>query len=236
MIRAITYYTDQYYISADSLHLSCMKYGVEDFQAYAGLPDYYYKLIGSNAEETQRHHFYLWKPFIIWQHIQTVPDGDILIYADAGQTITNSFFPLIERMDQDIMFFHNPWKHVEWCKMDVAAAINYYEWFDTDLDEIRKKYAEVKQVQASLIIFKVTPEVRNFVKEWLLWCLMPGFCDNSPSKIPNRSTFQEHRYDQAVLTCLQIKYGYKIHEFPSILNMNSPYRLTDHHRKTNSQW
>jgi hypothetical protein len=108
-------------------------------------------------------------------------------------------------------------------------------------DKVRKR----TQVQASVIFFKVNESTKNFVKEWLLWCQMPGFIDDSPSKLPNYPTFAEHRHDQAILTCLQIKHGYKLHFWPT--NYSEHIRHTalpgddyptlfNHHRKRNDQW
>ncbi len=230
MIHLITYCNDRYLKSAHNLCRSAVKHGVDHAKIMieADIPELYKKMIGDNINEIDRHWFYIWKPFVVWEAMNHLPDGEVLIYADAGQTIVNSVMPLIEQMDQDIMMFNNPWKHVEWCKMDVYNSIIGRSCYADEPSE--------KQAQASLIFFRITPEVRNFVKEWMLWCLMPGFCDNSPSKIPNYPTFAEHRYDQAVLTCLQIKYGYKLHPFPSIENMDATYRITEHHRKNNSQW
>lgn len=245
MIHLVTACTENYRMSANNLTASAMKHGIDKAGCYPleELPGLFLQLIGNNVKEEQRCMFYIWKPYVIWEYMQSVPDGDIVIYADAGQTIVNSVAPLIEQMDQDILMFNNPWKHVEWCKMDVVDAVlqcAYKPKERMDFGDVKAdRFCDIKdfkQVQASLIFFRVNETIRNFVKEWMLWCLMPGFCDNSPSKIENYPTFQEHRYDQAVLTCLRIKYGYKLHPFPAINNSGAPYKITDHHRKSNEQW
>jgi len=220
MIHLLTACTDDYKKAASNLCLSAMKQGINDYliEPIESISPVAKRLFAGNINERNRIWFYIWKPYLIWETIISLPKNDILIYADAGQIFTDSIFPLFDDMDQDIMLFHNPWKHVEWCKGDVYYAIN------------GMVNNERKQVQASLIIFKVTPSVIDLVKEWMLWCMMPGFCDNSPSKMPNFPTFQEHRYDQAVLTCLQIKYGYRLHEIPRIDNGNAKYKCINHHR------
>lgn len=174
--------------------------------------------------------YWLWKPYIIYKAMiqSCVNDEDILIYADAGIEFVNNVNHIIDRMDEDIFFFTNGFPHVEWCKADVMNAVlpaNIYE------------YAGYTQVQASVIFFKVNEITRNFVKEWMLYCQMPGFIDDSPSKLPNYPTFAEHRHDQAVLTCLQIKYGYKLHWWPTqysehIRVAGDTYpAIFNHHRK-----
>lgn len=239
MTHLITYSDERMSISAENLTRSANIHGVD--YAYHAMPgslgDDFQLMAEPTIREPKGAGLYIWKPYVIWQHMDNLKDGEILIYADAGQTIISSVQPVIDAMDSDVMMFSNGWNHMDWCKMDVAAAICPMRaaggWTFIN--------PQIKQAQASLIFFRVSPESRKFVKEWMLWCLMPGFCDNSPSNLPNVQTFQETRWDQSVLTCLQIKYGYKLHWFPSSTNWHrKPYHpndnypaIVDHHRKRN---
>jgi hypothetical protein len=155
--------------------------------------------------------YWLWKPAIIYDTIRIMHDEDILIYSDAGVKWINNVNEIISRMNQDIFLFSNGHEHVHWCKMDVIKAINGLT--KNDFHNASGDYSclTFQQCQASVIFFKVNQKTRNFAKEWLLWCQMPGFIDDSPSKLPNHPEFAEHRHDQAILTCLAIKYGYKLH-------------------------
>lgn len=223
--------------SAELLAQSATKNGINEVYKYGSLPEWFIRLASPTINESKGAGLYIWKPWVVYETMSKLQDGDILIYADAGQTIVSSVLPVIEEMDQDIMMFSNGWQHIEWCKMDVANAIN---GSSLQINSDYRKYNDHKQAQASLIFFRVNETTRNFVKEWMLWCLMPGFCDNSPSKLPNESTFQETRWDQSVLTCLQIKYGYRLHWFPSLTNFHNKIAgednypaIVDHHRKRN---
>lgn len=239
MNRLLTYCTPKYTRSAENLCLSAYKHGIDEavVKREHDISDLFRLMIGDNIKEINRHWFYIWKPYVIWEYMQSIPDGDLVVYADAGQTIVDSVVPLVDSMEGDVLLFHNPWKHVEWCKADVYGTINGISENDlTGRGQLYTKYKDEKQAQASLMFFRVNKHTRNFVKEWMLWCLMPGFCDNSPSKLPNYPTFQEHRYDQAVLTCVAIKHGVKLHEIPRIDNDNAKYKIVDHHRKSNEQW
>lgn len=180
--------------------------------------------------------YWLQKPFFINEVAKRCADGDYLVYCDAGVKIIENLFHLINAMDQDIFFFSNGHRHIDWCKMDVMAAILPNSEWQTSVD------TTMQQVQASVIIFRINQTTRNFIKEWLLWCQMPGFIDDSPSKLPNHPEFAQHRYDQAILTCLQIKYGYKLHWWADKMWYESQrYRWPDdkypsmflHHRKRN---
>ena len=177
--------------------------------------------------------YWLWKPYFVNRALRHCEDGDILIYMDAGVELIAGVHNIIDVMDQDIFLFSNGHQNIHWCKMDVLQSI------------LGQVYECNQQVQASVIFFKVNSFTRNFVKEWLLWCQMPGFIDDSPSKLPNHPEFAEHRHDQAILTCLQIKYGLTLHWWADKLWYESQrYRWPEdkypsmwkHHRKRNSDW
>lgn len=236
----ITYTDERMTIAALKCVKSAMKYGATDTRIFGrdDLTETFKELASPTIDEHRGAGLYIWKPFIIWLQMQEMKDGELLIYSDAGQEFVSDIKPVADCMDEDIMFFSNGWPHIEWCKADVVCAINGYEVSET------MRYIDRKQTQASLIFFKVNQKTKDFVKEWMLYLLMPGFGDNSPSKISNFKTFQETRWDQSVLCCLQIKYGYKLHWFPTLTNMHqidaSPgdkYKpIVDHHRKRNSEW
>lgn len=186
--------------------------------------------------------FWLWKPYFINRALRHCDDGDILIYMDSGVELVMPVQYIIDAMDQDIFLFSNGHQHIHWCKGDIFNAINGWE---IPGDGQYQHLTNFQQVQASVIFFKVNSFTRNFVKEWLLWCQMPGFIDDSPSKLPNHPEFAEHRHDQAILTCLQIKYNLKLHWWADKLWYESQrFRWPDdkypsmwnHHRKRNSDW
>jgi hypothetical protein len=121
-----------------------------------------------------------------------------------------------------------------------------------------------KQCQASVIFFRVSDYSRQFVAEWLKWCLHRNrystictdewryLIDDSPSIAPNHPEFRENRHDQAILTTLAYREGIKLHWWPSVYNKGgSPefvYEklpeyagdtypvLFSHHRKRNHEW
>ena len=179
---------------------SSLKYGVEKVHQL-GPDDIDREFWSLNREVLSMDRgagYWLWKPYIVHRVMDTLRDGDILIYADSGLYFINDVKHIIGVMDQDVFLFTNGMAHEHWCKMDVIKAIIP----DVSCGD---------QVQASVVFFRVSDESRRFVREWLRWCQVPGFIDDSPSKVPNHPEFREHRHDQAILTCLQIKYGYKLH-------------------------
>jgi len=249
MIKGITYSSGNM-DKAASLCISSMKaHGFDDTEFYypskrcmVGLQD----IDSGILKQPRGAGYWSWKSWCIWWDMGRMNDDDILVWSDAGIEWVGNVREIVNRMDEDIFMFTNGWKHIEWCKMDCAMAINAYSIDTRKLDypecPLADYYLEKTQVQASVIFFRVNQKTRDFVKEWLLWCQMPGFIDDSPSKTPNYPTFAEHRHDQAILTCLAIKYGYNFnHWWPTQYSMHLPRTdaypvLFSHNRKRDHEW
>jgi len=141
------------------------------------------------------------------------------------------------------MLCTNGWQHSHWCKYEVAAAFHGHNchgkgWFNYDGEG--GNYYSIKQVQASLILFKVNKKTIDFVREWYSWCIMPGMIDDT-SRGPQFPEFQQHRYDQAILTAISIKYGIKQRWFPSTTNLHQHTAenygvVVLHHRMRNENY
>lgn len=207
--------------------------------------------------------YFIWKPYIIEQVMSKVPDGDYLVYSDAGVEFINSIRYITDRMDQDIFLFGNNWEHAHWCKRDVIDAIfstatlpDYTHW------TLPIEWGVFgKQAQASVIVIRVSEWSREFVDEWLEWCQMaiyspPPFrvkhgylIDDSPSLNSNHPEFREHRHDQAILTTLAYREGIKLHYWPAMYNDGAfvyeklPEYAGDeypilfhHHRRRGHEW
>lgn len=234
MTTLISYASDNMTISQENLVVSALNYGIDNVISYGrkDIDENFYLTNKEILDAERGAGYWLWKPYIINKTIQKLNEGDILIYSDAGIRLINDPKAVIQQMNEGMFFFSNGWPHVEWCK-----AHTIIEMLQTLPESIKDR----KQVQASVIFFEVNKSSRDFVKEWLLWCQMPGYIDDSPSITDNYPTFAEHRHDQAILTNLVIKYYYKTHWWPTIYSEHLPRTdsyppLFDHHRLRNHEW
>jgi hypothetical protein len=184
--------------------------------------------------------FWLWKPFLIDLVMGKLADGDILIYADAGVEFIDNVRYVVDRMRDDVWLFGNNWEHAHWCKADVVQEVwprdrsLMFAAAYLDKDPRIHRWRDLgKQVQASVILFRVSDWSRKFVAEWLAWCkFSPAriatpdpylvqdryLIDDSPSIAPNHPEFREHRHDQAILTTLAYREGIKLHYWPAVYN------------------
>lgn len=250
--------------------LSARHHGVNDIHEY-GPSGVASAFIGHEAiwNNPKGCGLWSWKPMILNQimgehaFIQNVRDDDVIIYSDAGVEFINNVNYIIDRMDQDIFLFGNNWQHAHWCKADVIHAV-MPEWAELRIPFKQADGSYIKslsmwgpfgkQVQASVIFFRVSDYSRKFVAEWLKWCLFEGgrLIDDSPSRAPNHPEFREHRHDQSILTTLAYREGISIHYWPAVYNKGgSPefvYEklpeyagddypiLFSHNRKRNYEW
>jgi hypothetical protein len=234
MISLVSYASDNMVISQERLVVSSLKYGVEKTFTYGvrDIDPLFYSMNKKTLEAERGAGYWLWKPYVINKalHSGYVQEGDILIYSDAGVEIIAPVKCLIDVMDEDILFFTNGFKQVEWCKGNVLigmmGSINALE--------------DKPQVQASVVVMRVTDRVKEFMSEWLVWCQMPHFIDDIIMG-HNYVTFADHRHDQAILTNLVYKYGYKLHWWPTKYSDHLPRTDTyppmfDHHRRRNGEW
>lgn len=237
-IYGITYASSNMTISAEKCKLSMEKNGVEMAIGYTPANiDMFFDRSNSDILKHERGAgYWLWKPYFIYNMMLSASDNDIVIWSDAGIEFVNPVHHIIDKMDEDIFFFTNTFKQVEWTKGIIM---------DTILPDWRTgKYDNNMQVQASNIFIKVNENTRRFFKEYLLYCQMPGLIDDSPSPTPNYPTFAENRHDQSILCALQIRYGYKLHWFPSETAHHIKDRTPDdnypvifrHHRRRNHEW
>jgi len=243
VIKLITFTDDRMTISANKCAQSAMEHGADAYSIWTpgDLSPEFKETMADVLKHERGAGFYCWKPYIVHREMCRLSDGDILVYCDAGNEWIADMRQAIQGMDQDILFFSNGWPHTDWCKMDCIENI-LPEYYYRDLDNDCR--IDKPQVQASTFFVRVTTETRRFIQEWYAWSLLPGMIDNEPSKNLNVASFQEHRWDQSILCCLQIKYGYRLHWFPTITaehlragfaNDRYPVLLW-HHRKRNHEW
>lgn len=258
MIRLVTYADENMTISREMCIKSFRKVlGVPETKCDGGMihewdrkmleATEFYQLNREILDQPRGSGYWAWKPYIIYKALLDMNESDILIYSDAGVEFINDVSHIINVMDEDLFLFGNNYSHLEWCKGDDLATILPI----TNHGEYGYQYVDytVRQAQASVIFIRPTLKAKQFIKEWLLYCQIPNMIDDSPSKLDNYPTFQEHRHDQAILTCLQIKHGYKLNWWPASYNngaftyeklpcynhSNYPV-IFHHHRKRNNEW
>jgi hypothetical protein len=148
---------------------------------------------------------WLWKPYIIKKTMESMNDGDILLYLDAGldldfrkKNIIQQKFKIVKEdkiIGTYVRKMHGPEK--KWCKMDLVKYMNI----------IDNKYLNTQQRQGGTNMFLVCKKTRNLVNEWYDIACHYNLLDHSPSKNKNLNCFKNHRCDQSIFSLLTKKYN-----------------------------
>jgi hypothetical protein len=154
--------------------------------------------------------FWAWKPFIIQKSLESLPDGEVLLYCDVGRKYPYVF--LEHRLDPYVKWMNDhsqdilpgvliPWKGSmeTWTKRDAFIG--------TDMD--RPEIREASPIQASFSFWRASQTSRAFVAEWLSLCCQRRLVSDDPSAdgTPETLAFCGHRHDQSLMTLCCLKNG-----------------------------
>ena len=146
---------------------------------------------------------YSWKPDVIWQTLNRVNDGDVVVYLDAGCSVYDcnewdKYFSYLQKYD--ILAFRLHQRNYNWTRRSVfehfSKSINY-NWKDSF------------QFGANALIVKKTQNGIAFVSDWRDYMISRlDLCGDVPpdEKKNEDSRLKENRYDQTILTALIYKY------------------------------
>lgn len=145
--------------------------------------------------------YWLWKPYLILKAMEKINDGDIIFYLDLGDHLHTNIYEFVNKIVIDNSGFFlvsGNFINKNWTK---------YDCFNL-MDCRGEKYTESNQLEAGCCAFQKRDDVILFLKEWLFFCSNYHIISDDPS-IKNDPNFNEHRYDQSILTNLKIKYEIK---------------------------
>jgi len=150
--------------------------------------------------------YWLWKPYFIQKVLESVNDGDIVFYVDAGNILLYdpSFLYQYFKLNNGIILFDNrdgmtngeSAKNYISCKKDSFVLMNC----DTE------KYVFGTHLNASYQIYQKNQNSLEFVDEYLTFCMNEQIITDSPNVFgDNYPGYYDHRHDQSVLSILTIK-------------------------------
>ena len=167
------------------------------------------------------HGYYACKPFIIYDLLQTVEDGDVVVYWDCNPLFSKfncSFLPAIDyymEVYDYIAGLQFGLKQRDWTKP---------ECFDLMGCNHKKYWKGRKQIQVAWSLWKKTPKTLEFVSEWLHWCLQENVIAHDINA--NIGQMGAHRWEQSILTNLAVKHNSNV-----VCSKRSGLKLNSNHGK-----
>ncbi|AYV75178.1 MAG: hypothetical protein Terrestrivirus1_52 [Terrestrivirus sp.] len=136
--------------------------------------------------------YWIWKPRAILKVLNTMEEGDILLYCDAGCSLNvEGINRLNEYIDMtkthDILTFELVHLEKTWNKMDSLKLLPEEKWSS-------------RQRMATVIFMVNCARIRTIVSEWIGITADYHMIDDTPSIEENDPTFKEHRHDQSIFS------------------------------------
>ena len=156
-------------------------------------------------EKHQQHFLYtrgagywVWKPYIILNHVKNMNTDDILMYTDSGCHFINKITPLFNILEQTtnkVLVFNLSQVEKDWTKRDCFKKLN--------CDTI--EYTDSKQIMSTFFVCKKNDFSINILEQWYkqisdLHMVADEYV--SPSIEQNYNSFREHRHDQSLLSLI----------------------------------
>ncbi len=147
--------------------------------------------------------FCLWKPLFILSCLSRMDEGDVLLYMDAADYITNTDNMREEILsfmsDKDLCITAGAFPNRQYTKRDC------FFYMDADSAE----YWDAIQVEAGIMLVKNTEYTKKILLEWLNWCKDERIITDQPNVcgLDNLPEFKDIRYDQSTLSIVAQKNG-----------------------------
>lgn len=154
--------------------------------------------------------YWLWKPQIVLQTINSLPRGTPVLYLDLGchlrPFMTFDWGPIIElcrTSPSGLVGFQDRKKDPQVTAMSSEAVWTKGDLFDHFEVRLRRDVYETPQFAAAAFFLTADPRSRRFLMQWLSVARQGlHLFDDTPSVRPNFPEFREHRHDQSVFSLL----------------------------------
>ena len=157
--------------------------------------------------------WFAWKPLVIMDALERCQPGDIVLYIDGDTYPIADLTPLYDRCAADggqMLFAAQGCSNRQWVKSDC---------WNTMAAHIARPgrqhvVTDSQHAVARFMIFQAGHwHVRQFLMEWLTYCLNPLATTFDPSLIIPQEVkgFEQHRTEQAILSLLAHKYYFKLY-------------------------
>jgi hypothetical protein len=151
--------------------------------------------------------FWLWKPYFIKKILDSLDDGDLLIYCGAncivnpiGKPRFDGYIDRLAGCRTGALAFELPHTESEYTKLEV------FQHFNTSEEVIRSK-----QLMATIIMLRKCEHTSLLVDEWLdTACAHPFLFTDELRTLPQDKDFIAHRYDQSIFSVLRKMHGVDI--------------------------
>lgn len=198
-IVGITFGTEQYLGSAAVLrHSALTTGGFDEFRVFEKKDiEWLMDTYPNHFENSRGFGWWAWKPFLIRNVMNQLPDGDTVVYCDSTMYFERSIKPYIDHVENTNPILlcrlgswsdkKNDYRNKRWTKKSV---FNIMGAGNTAAEEI--------QLNAAFQVYKNSPETRAFVDQYLQYCLNLDIVNDEGRD----GEIFDTRHDQSILSIL----------------------------------
>ena len=149
--------------------------------------------------------YWLWRPILLYEHLKTMNDGDIMVYLDAGSYINakgkERYFEYLDLLKNDINntgILSFQMSHLSEKKYTTS---NIFKHFNVDLNS---EHANSGQYLGGIFILKKNEHSMEYVKKLVAISLTnPDLFTDKFNSINQHPEFIDNRHDQSVSSVLR---------------------------------
>jgi hypothetical protein len=212
----ITFSGQAYHETTKIIVENAPKYGAEEVWVYDDvwlMTQDFYKLNHwlwehKNSQIPERGFgWYCWKPYVIWDALSKLNNGDIVLFTDADTYPIRDFSMLFDQCVKDggiMLFAASSWpKQAVWCKADCFIVMGQHD----------EKSLYAPAGTARFMLFqKGRWKATQFLMEWITYSTNRLATTFDASILGDEDPeHKEHRCEQAIMTNLATKYGLKLY-------------------------
>lgn len=170
-----------------------------------GLGADFWERYGAFVNENPRGFgYWIWKPWVCLHILNALPEGDVLVYADAGCTLNRRQCNRLRQYinsarshpDGIVAFRLNGHPEHHWTKAATLDALGCTTSTCQGGD----------QVMAGAFLIRNSPVTRRLLRQWLDMCTVDSGTFVVDSEDDERDGFKEHRHDQSLWSLLVKKH------------------------------
>jgi len=213
-----------HFLNRGSLIASARKHDVDEIHAFEpdAIDPAFLQSQASILKQSKGGGYWLWKPYFILRTMTQAAEGDWVVYVDSGAVMRCAMRPLCQaNSGTDAILFLNDYFNRDYCKRDTFVLMG------ADTAEFHNS----RQLDASLVFFKNNQQSRQFVKDWLTYCMDDRILTDDANRcgLPNLPSFVTHRHDQSILSLLFWRENRRLQY--TLYPRSHKFRLIAHHRR-----
>jgi hypothetical protein len=221
---------DIYKVNQSVVHYSAINKGFDHFLMFRRhhIDQAFYKKNKQILDVKRGAGLWLWRPYFINKALHLMPEGDYLVYADAGFMFTRDIKELITlAREHDIVVFspvgYRNIQHVKRHAMTIAHV---------DLPAFRNS----PEIVGRLLVIKNTKRAREWISGWLELCQNPDVIMDTQIGENEWPEFKLNLADQSCLNIMHFKSPFPYKYIFSFHHNYFPGDVFSHQRTNTQEW